>query len=383
MEEEIEYNDIKNKTFFNKYHCKYRIGKGSFGSVFKAEYNKEFFALKFESRDSKNNLLEKEAIIMDYLQGTNIPFVELYSSTEDYNILVMELLGKSLNYYLQKLKYFSIKTVCMIGDQILSILEFIHDRHIIHRDIKPDNFCMGLSYNSKYVYLVDFGLAKKYRSSSSLIHFPLINKKRLTGTPRYASINALIGFEQSRRDDLESLGYVLMYFLIGKLPWQKLIAKTKDERNKKILEKKIEISSAKLCEGYPIQFEKFLDYVKNLEYTEKPDYNMLRNLLLDIMSNNHLKYNYFFDWTTKEEINKKDNRECWNREENINKKRYHSSRNLYYINKNNLDNIYNVNNRKNNISKISNNYLSLTNIFPTDFKDDKEEIMCSSLCNIF
>ena len=384
MEEEEEYNDIKNRTFFNKYHCVYRIGKGAFGSVFKAEYNKELFALKFERRDKKNNLLEKEAEIMDYLQGTNIPSIELYSCTEDYNILVMELLGKSLNYYLKKLKYFSIKTVCMIGGQILSILEFIHNRHIVHRDIKPDNFCMGLSYNSKNVYLIDFGLAKKYRNSSTLIHYPLINKKRLTGTPRYASINALKGFEQSRRDDLESLGYVLIYFLRGDLPWQNVLAKTKDERNKKILEKKIEISSSKLCEGFPIQFVKFLNYVKNLQYTEKPDYNMLRNLLNDIMSYNNYKYNYFYDWTTKEEMNKKDNRELCHREENINKKRYNSCRNIYYINKNNINNKYNnVNNRENNISKITNNYVSLTNIFQTDFNYDKEEIMCSSLCTTF
>ena len=227
----FEMNNLINKKFFNRFRCISKLGKGTFGNVFKAEYDNEYFALKLESKKNNKNLLEKEAEIMDNLQGTYIPYVELYSSTEEYNILVMELLGKSLNHYIKDLKYFSVKTVCMLGDQILSILKYIHDRDIIHRDIKPDNICMGLNNNSKYAFLIDFGLAKKYRNSNTLLHSPLINKKSLTGTPRYASINALKGMEQSRRDDLESLGYVLIYLLRGELPWQNINGRTKEERN--------------------------------------------------------------------------------------------------------------------------------------------------------
>ena len=391
MEDDLEFNDIINKRFFNKYLCISKMGKGSFGSVFKAEYNHNYFALKFENRKKAYNLLEKEASIMDYLQGINIPYVELYSSTEDYNILVMELLGKSLGYYLQKLNYFSIQTVCMIGKQIITTLEYIHEHHIIHRDIKPDNFCMGLNSNSKYVYLIDFGLAKKYRSSSTLIHYPCLNKKKLTGTPRYASINALKGFEQSRRDDLESFGYVLIYFLRGELPWQNLLAKTKEERNKKILEKKMEISLSKLCEGFPIEFEKFMIYVKNLEFEENPDYDMLRNLLMKVLEKKNLNYNYIFDWTTNEDLKARAESEYSHRELNLNGRCSISSKNIYNLKNNRIS----INNKKYGSTKMFNNYHNkITNIYKSNdflpiinyknFNNNEEaDVNCSSACNIF
>ena len=393
MEDDFsEFNDIKGRIFFNKYHCLYRVGKGTFGCVYKAQYNQENYAIKFESKKKNDNLLEKEAFIMKYLQGTNIPEIEMYSSTNEYNILVMEFLGKSLIYYLKKFKYFSVKTVCMLGEQILSILEYIHDHHIVHRDIKPDNFCMGLNnYKSKYVYIIDFGLAKKYRSSVSLIHNPLINKRRLIGTPRYASINALKGYEQSRRDDLESLGYVLIYFLKGELPWQNLNAKTKEERNRKILEKKMEISSSKLCEGLPIEFEKFLNYVKNLEYTQTPNYEMLRNFLMNIMKNHNLKYNHDYDWTTKEELNIRQISDCFAKENKLIKKgAYDYTPRIYHLDYN--KNKYVVNDKKCEMKNHYNNN-KLTNIYQSnDFlpivydernNNNEEVINCSSACNIF
>ena len=205
-------DDIINKVFFKKYQCIKKLGEGSFGRIYEGVYNQEHFALKFEDIDSNSNLLESEANIMNYLKGPNIPAVRSYGSSGKYNILIMQLMGKSLEDLINIKKTFPLKTVCLVGYQMITVLEYIHNKHIVHRDLKPDNFVVGLNELAKYLYLLDFGLAKKYRSSTTLKHYPLINKKKLTGTARYASINALRGYEQSRRDDLESAGYVLMYF---------------------------------------------------------------------------------------------------------------------------------------------------------------------------
>ena len=150
-EEESENNEITSKLFFNKYKCIKKLGEGSFGMIYKAEYNGNYFALKFEDRNGQN-LLESEAAIMKYLEGPNIPNVKSYGYSGKYNILVMELLDKSLEDLFSKLKHFSLKTTCMLAVQMLTVLEFIHTRHIIHRDIKPDNFVMGLKIVKLYIY---------------------------------------------------------------------------------------------------------------------------------------------------------------------------------------------------------------------------------------
>jgi len=155
--------------------------------------------------------------------------------------------------------------------------------HIIHRDIKPDNFVLGLGEKSKKIYLLDFGLAKKYRSSKSFKHYPMIKKKNLTGTARYASINALNGLTQSRRDDLEAVGYVLLYFLRGKLPWQGIHVRNKEDRYHKIMEIKMKTTPEELCKGFPRQFENYIRYCRNLEYTENPEYNYLKKLFTEVL----------------------------------------------------------------------------------------------------
>ena len=294
--------NIINRTFFSKYKCVKKLGEGSFGMIYKAEYNNEYFALKFENRKKSQNLLESEAEIMSYLKGPNIPYVKSYGYSGDYNILVMQLLGKSLQDIFEERKKFSVKTVCLLACQMLTVLEYIHNHHIIHRDIKPDNFVMGLDDLSQYLYLLDFGLAKKYRSRTTLIQDPMVNKKKLTGTARYASINALRGYEQSRRDDLESVGYVLIYLMKGILPWQGLQAKTKEDRYKRILEQKVNTTSYDLCYGFPNEFERYVEYTKGLEYTEEPDYEMCRGLFMRVLRREKWKFDYIYDWTTKEEI---------------------------------------------------------------------------------
>lgn len=153
----------------------------------------------------------------------------------------------------------------MLADQMIQRIEYVHSRSFLHRDIKPDNFLMGLAEESNIVYLIDFGLAKKYRDVKTHVHIPYRENKNLTGTARYASINTHLGIEQCRRDDLESLGFVLMYFNRGSLPWQGLRAPTKKQKYQKISDKKVATPVAELCKGLPQEFATYLNYCRSLK----------------------------------------------------------------------------------------------------------------------
>ena len=302
---------LLNEIFFDKYKTIKKLGEGSFGKVYKAEYNGEYYALKFESRSRTKSLLETESTIMAYLQGPNIPFIKSFGYSGDYNLLVMQYMDKSLEDIFQLRKTFSIKTTAMIGFQLIGVLHFIHDKNFIHRDVKPDNCVMGSDELNENLYLIDFGLAKKYRSSRTLEQYPMIKKKKLTGTARYASIHALEGLEQSRRDDMESVGYVMAYLLRGGLPWQGLKIKTKENKYKNILEKKKEISSEELFKGFPVEFAEILDNIKKLEYTEEPEYEMLRNKLISLCKRLNYKFDYIYDWTTDKDLLKRKEKKCF------------------------------------------------------------------------
>ena len=292
-------NHLINQIFFDKYKIVKKLGEGSFGMIFKAESSDGNYAFKFEKkRPNKRSLLKSESQIMIYLKGKGIPSIELYKEEDNYMVMIMQLLGKSLEGLLKesKDKKLSLKSVSLLGIELIPILKFIHDKHIIHRDIKPDNFAVGYD-DPCQIYILDFGLAKKYRSSKTLKQIPMIKHSRLTGTARYASINALKGFEQSRRDDLESLGYVLAYLLRGILPWQGIAAKTKEEKYAKILNKKINISTEKLLKNEPKEFIDYINYCKNLEYEEEPNYNYLVNLFKDIITKVlNDKIDFMYDW---------------------------------------------------------------------------------------
>lgn len=158
---------------------------------------------------------------------------------------------------------------------------------------------MGIGKNSHVVYLIDFGLAKKYRSSKNLQHIQFKNNKKLTGTARYASINALRGVEQSRRDDLEAIGYVLMYFLRGSLPWQGLKVDKREDRYKKIYEKKKSTTAEELCSGYPVEFCQYISYCRNLAFEQEPDYAYLKSLFSKVMTTYGYQTEIEFDWTKK------------------------------------------------------------------------------------
>ena len=294
-----ENKNSLDRLFFNKYKPIKKLGEGSFGKIYMAQNinTKEKCALKLEKKTNSQNLLENEAYTIAYLKGFGIPSIKSFGFSGEYNILVMELLGKSLeDLFIENNKKFSLKTVCMIAIQMLERVEFIHKKYIMHRDIKPDNFVIGLDKKSHIIYLLDFGLSKKYRSRRTKKHIPFTKNRKLTGTARYASINALNGFEQSRRDDLEAIGYVLVYFLKGKLPWQGIPLKKNEDRFKKIYDMKRKISSEELCKDLDEEFKIYLDYTKLLGFTEEPNYNYLRSLFIKVMKKNDFKYDFVYDW---------------------------------------------------------------------------------------
>lgn len=198
--------------------------------------------------------------------------------------MVMDLLGPSLEDLFNKCdRKFSLKTVLQLADQLLERVDTLHSRHLIHRDIKPANFVIGIGEQGHdIVYCVDFGLSKRYRHPKTLQHIPHRDGRSLTGTPRYASINNHLGIEQSRRDDLESIGYVLVYFLKGILPWQGLKAKNAQKKYQLILQKKQQVSVSALCAGCPSQFAEFLAYTRSLKFDSKPDVPYLRKLFRDL-----------------------------------------------------------------------------------------------------
>ena len=212
--------------------------------------------------------------------------------------MVLDLLGPSLedlfNYCGRR---FQLKTVLMLADQLLSRLEYVHTKSFIHRDVKPDNFLIGLGKRQSVIHIIDFGLAKKYRDPRSHQHIPYRENKNLTGTARYASINTHIGIEQSRRDDLESLGYVLMYFIRGSLPWQGLKANTKKQKYERIMDRKMSTSTEQLCKGYATEFRSYFEYCRSLRFEDRPDYAYLKRLFKELFYRKGFQYDNMFDWT--------------------------------------------------------------------------------------
>ncbi len=211
--------------------------------------------------------------------------------------MVMDLLGPSLeDLFIYAKQRFSLKTVLMIAEQTFQRVEFIHSKNLIHRDIKPDNFLVGGERRQHIIYMIDFGLSKRYRDARTGEHIPYRDGKELTGTARYASANTHAGMEQSRRDDLESLGYVWIYLLKGYLPWQGLKMKDKKAKYDAIKEKKINITVEDLCRGTPEEFSKYMGYCKKLKFDETPDYAYVRKLFKGLFDRMGFESDYLFDW---------------------------------------------------------------------------------------
>ncbi|TIA92676.1 hypothetical protein E3P99_00527 [Wallemia hederae] len=279
-----------------------KIGEGSFGVIFEGTnlLNSQTVAIKFEPRKSDAPQLRDEYRSYKILANSpGIPQVYYFGQEGLHNILVIDLLGPSLEDLFDMCgRKFSIKTVVMTAKQMISRVQSIHERNLIYRDIKPDNFLIGRpnTKNGSTVHVIDFGMAKQYRDPKTKQHIPYRERKSLSGTARYMSINTHLGREQSRRDDLESLGHVFMYFLRGGLPWQGLKAATNKQKYEKIGEKKQLTPIKELCEGFPEEFGIYLNYVRKLGFEETPDYDFLRDLFTKVLKNSGQVEDGVYDW---------------------------------------------------------------------------------------
>ncbi|OCF34667.1 CK1/CK1/CK1-G protein kinase [Kwoniella heveanensis CBS 569] len=279
-----------------------KIGEGSFGVIFEGTnlLNSQTVAIKFEPRKSDAPQLRDEYRSYKILSGClGIPQVYYFGQEGLHNILVIDLLGPSLEDLFDMCgRKFSVKTCCMTAKQMLSRVQTIHEKNLIYRDIKPDNFLIGRpgTKGANTIHVVDFGMAKQYRDPKTKQHIPYRERKSLSGTARYMSINTHLGREQSRRDDLEALGHVFFYFLRGGLPWQGLKAATNKQKYEKIGEKKQTTPIAELVEGYPNEFSIYLNYVRKLTFDETPDYDFLRGLFDLALQNIGEQDDGTFDW---------------------------------------------------------------------------------------
>jgi serine/threonine protein kinase len=309
--EKNENNNPKN-LIFGKYKLIKKIGSGSFGTVFLGinVYTKEKVAVKIEE-DNKNAAgLKEEAFRLINLKGIGLPTLKNFGKRNKFNILVQTLLGQSLydifNNFDQK---FTLKDNCMIGIQILERLQHIHSKNYIHRDIKPQNFLVGLE-NDEIIYIIDFGLAKKYKSDRGK-HINFTTCKKIIGTPRFCSINAMAGKMQSRRDDLESFMYLILYFFKGNLPWQGLKIESREKRFEIIAKMKKNINFKNICQGLPEEIYILCQYIKKLSFKENPKYFFMRTLFLDILQNYNLDYDNNFSWVQKKYIKSLSNFQCY------------------------------------------------------------------------
>jgi serine/threonine protein kinase len=274
-----------------------QIGSGSFGEVYLAQYRDGgYVAVKVENKHRNQRIYNEYKIYMNLHKSNfniGLPKIYDYLQSAEYNIMVMQLLGPSLEDLFNKYnRIFKLSTVLPLAIQMVSLLEKLHQAGYIHRDIKPNNFLIGRGKNKSQVYIMDFGLSKRYLIKDKHIKFK--DKRNLIGTARYASVNMHMGFEPSRRDDLESVGYILVYFLKGLLPWQGLKKQKNVKHFDTIGEKKMCVNLDNLCENLPNCFKKYISYCRKIKFDETPDYSYLKKIFEKAIKKNKIEPK--FEW---------------------------------------------------------------------------------------
>ena len=326
-------NGNKNRLFFNKYLIKKLLCETLNSEIYKGINinNNENVAMKFEKRISGFNLLESEAYFLINLKGFGIPKIITYGKSGKYNILIEELLGPSIKFLWELKRNRSekelLKDICMLSIQGIDRLEYIHSKNIIHRDIKHDNFLIGIK-DPNIIYVIDFGLSRKYRSSRTGKHIKFRDVKRISGSLRYMSRNSNRGYELSRRDDLESFGYMIIYLATRYLPWLFLehLGLDKNTLIQTFYKLKNSVTPEELCKDLPKEFSEFLKYVRNLDFEQTPDYNYIRGLLISVLSRNEQKNDLLFSWIINQNNNPENNDE---KRKYMKKRRDSSQKRLY------------------------------------------------------
>jgi len=298
-----------------KYEIEKKLGAGCFGEVWRGRdtSTKDLVAVKFEDLQGHALQLEHEHDILKHLSRPDRPqgFAEAlwWGHEGRFHCLVMEMLGRSLE---ERLKSsggkFNSQSAVLVAEQVMRRIEYLHSKGIVHRDIKPENFMFGIKGKIHHLYLIDFGLSKRYHDQK---HTQIRHNLSLTGTARYASINAHKGIEQSRRDDLEAIGHMLLYFLRGSLPWSGLDAKTQEEKYRKIREKKEHTPLDELCAGFPDAFKVYLQRSRSLEFKDRPDYVALRKLFSDVRAEIGPAEDHGFQWLEGRDLGQLDPLEYW------------------------------------------------------------------------
>ena len=276
-----------------------QLGKGGFGQIYLGRNLKENvpIAIKVEENGTRSHLFLEYEILKEIQEGEGKPHVYKFRQGHHHNYLIMELLGKSIDKLFSDCKkQFTYKTIFQIGYQMIKRIEYVHSKGYIHRDIKPGNFVIGKGDKNKILYIIDFGLSKRYLDKNTNQHIPYKEGKGLTGTARYVSLFTHYGIEQSRRDDIEGIAYNLIYLAKGKLPWQGVKTKNKKEKHKKIMESKVAYTPDILCKNLPEEFKTLLNYARELEFEKKPDYKKIKLMFKSYIVNNGDTMNWEFDW---------------------------------------------------------------------------------------